>query len=247
MSDRVNLHRRIFLEYLVGAAALTSLAVRAAAADDWSIATVEDLDALSRYGVELGIAECDRAAQLLGHGIVRADRHALVIGTIVRTSRSTRDSDRRPVISLDPLARRSGPCAFSVGLSAAERRALAAHWIESNGSRLPRGIGPAQVRVSEWHGSLEKYGASELNERFERRFHRPLDASAWKGWFAVKVLAEIALRNQAPPTCAQVAAAKFDGHKGRPLQFDADGHLRQPVYVVGGEPAHDRVLAEIVP
>jgi hypothetical protein len=83
----------------------------------------------------------------------------------------------------------------------------------------------------EWHPSLEKYGAEQLNERYTRRIGRPMDAAAWIAWMLVKVAVDAQLRGVTLP------AARFDGHKGVPLIFDARRHLRQPLCVVDGRGA----------
>lgn len=105
-----------------------------------------------------------------------------------------------------------------------------------------------------WHASLHRYGAEQLNERYERRCGAPMDSAAWAGWFAVKVLAETLLRLPAGGSTAEALATAvgrggFDGHKGQPLSFDpATGVLRQPLYVVGRDAeGRETVLREIEP
>jgi ABC-type branched-subunit amino acid transport system substrate-binding protein len=113
----------------------------------------------------------------------------------------------------------------------------------------------ATRRVELWHPSLERFGAEQLNQRYERRYGRPMDSDAWAGWIAVKILAESALRAHATTSGALQRAltdprAQFDGHKGRPLVFDArTGELRQPLYTVdaAGDRAPSRVSAEVFP
>jgi hypothetical protein len=87
-------------------------------------------------------------------------------------------------------------------------------------------------RALDWHPDLKRFGAEQLNERYLRRFGMPMDEAAWRGWVAVKIAAELALRNAgADPT-----AERFDGHKGVQLRFDPDDHtLIQPVYIVDGK------------
>lgn len=38
------------------------------------------------------------------------------------------------------------------------------------------------LRAVDWHPDLYRYGAEQLNERFRRRFGRPMDEDAWHGW-----------------------------------------------------------------
>jgi len=53
-----------------------------------------------------------------------------------------------------------------------------------------------------------------------------MDAAAWRGYMAVKVAFEAALRAEAGED--DLLALRFDGHKGQPLRFSEDGHLVQP-------------------
>ena len=105
-----------------------------------------------------------------------------------------------------------------------------------------------------WHESLHRYGAEQLNDRFERRFGAPMDSTAWAAWFAVKLLADTLLRLPDGATTADVLATAiarggFDGHKGRSLSFDpVTGVLRQPLYAIGRDPeGRETVLREIPP
>lgn len=104
------------------------------------------------------------------------------------------------------------------------------------------------LRIDEWHPSLQRFGAQELNERYQRAAHRDMSGDAWAGWFATKVAAEAALRLESVRRQALIGrqAPSFDGHKGMPLRFDESGVLEQPVYVIdssGG--GAGRVLKEL--
>lgn len=88
-----------------------------------------------------------------------------------------------------------------------------------------------------WHPALHRYGARQLNDRFEARFRQPMDEHAWAGWLAVKMIAEASLRARTRDAAAIRArltdrAARFDGHKGQPLRFAPDGRLVQPIYLL---------------
>jgi hypothetical protein len=86
-----------------------------------------------------------------------------------------------------------------------------------------RAGGPGRA---DWLPDLERFGAEQLNQRFRRRFGVPMDERAWRGWMAVKIAAEVALRPG-----QRIDAMTFDGHKGEPLAFDPrDHHLAQPTY-----------------
>jgi hypothetical protein len=128
----------------------------------------------------------------------------VIVGAGGRTL--TRDVPR---LHLGRLPKDAGPCSFTVATS-------------------------AQAREVTWHPSLNRYGASELNERFMKRYGSGMTADAYGGWIAVKALVEAALR-PAPTDdkCAALERLRFDGHKGRPLTFDPVSRaLQQPLYVL---------------
>ena len=89
-----------------------------------------------------------------------------------------------------------------------------------------------------WSPSLEKYGASQLNDRFKAAEGAPMTPGSWAGWFAIKIIWESLLRANAsdPQSLAYYMssdAAQYDGHKGAPLSFRKwDRQLRQPLYAV---------------
>ena len=96
-----------------------------------------------------------------------------------------------------------------------------------------------------WGSTLERYGASQLNDRYRAKYHLDMDGGAWAGWFAMKLISESSLRagsNQAARLLAYLEspATSFDGHKGWPLNFrSADHQLREPLYVwVGASSAN---------
>ena len=109
-----------------------------------------------------------------------------------------------------------------------------------------------QSRVALWHHTLERYGAGQLNDRFEARFQRPMQPHAWAGWMAVKVVWEGVLRTRGVDGASLVAylrheGTRFDGHKGKPLSFRSWNHqLRQPLYLTtepGESARHESVPA----
>lgn len=118
------------------------------------------------------------------------------------------------------------------------------------GSVPPRGIWPTA-----WDTGLFRYGAAQLNDRFEERFGRPAEPLAWSGWLAVKVVWEAVLGARSIEATELTSflegdGARFDGHKGRALTFRSSNHrLRQPVYVVrpddGETEAGREVVAEV--
>jgi hypothetical protein len=83
-------------------------------------------------------------------------------------------------------------------------------------------------RYALWHASLERFGASQLNDRFKAA-HITIDDQAWLGWFAVKLLWEAGVRGKDP------RALSYDGHKGMALRFNPSGILMQPLYVLSAD------------
>jgi ABC-type branched-subunit amino acid transport system substrate-binding protein len=104
----------------------------------------------------------------------------------------------------------------------------------------------ATPQVSAWSGSLVSYGADSLNERFRAAWDHAPDEVEWSQWFALKAVAESAMRSHAssPASLAKALRADgFDGHKGKLLRFDARQQLVQPLYVVTPDDSGDtRVL-----
>jgi hypothetical protein len=82
------------------------------------------------------------------------------------------------------------------------------------------------LHAVEWHASLERFGAEQLNERYRRAAHRSMDGAAWIAWMLVKAAVESELRGVPLPD------GRFDGHKGVALTFDARRRLRQPLCIV---------------
>jgi ABC-type branched-subunit amino acid transport system substrate-binding protein len=127
------------------------------------------------------------------------------------------------------------PHVFHVASGPRDRRAALARW-----------KGGEAAEIADWHPSLTRFGAEQLNQRYRERFGAPMEPLAWTSWMAVKAAAEAALRGAATPAdmVRRLETLGFDGHKGVRLRFRPEDHgLQQPLYVVAG----DRVLAEISP
>lgn len=161
-------------------------------------------DALTA-GVRFGVEEASRAAALLGSGVELAANAPHTIA------------------SAGGLQINGAP--FSL-------KAPDASYLEARrAAGFPHSI--EDVAAVEWHHSLARYGASELNERFLRRTGVRMTSAHWLGWMAVKVIAEAALRARANEPLEQaVHRMRFDGHKGVALRFDEARRLPQPLYVV---------------
>ena len=89
-----------------------------------------------------------------------------------------------------------------------------------------------------WDSRLERFGASQLNDRYRAAAGSAMDGDAWAGWAAVKIAAESALRSQSTDPSRlraymELPTTQFDGHKGWQLSFrPLDHQLRQPLYMV---------------
>ena len=190
-----------------------------------------DLDALADYGrgIRLGAAEAERAAMLLGH------KFRLVTSgpanAIIAKHAPVQSTDRTPVVA---MSGQGGECVFVTESPEAGRSADA--YISSQ--RL------TPATTADWHAGFRRYGASELNERYEKTFGQAMTPDAWHGWVAVKAIVEAALRSD--DVCEELTRLRFDGHKGRALRFDAKTRilLHPPliVRVQGG-----KEIIEVVP
>jgi hypothetical protein len=96
---------------------------------------------------------------------------------------------------------------------------------------------PATGDIETWAPGLRRFGADSLARRFHEFAGRSMSSSSWCGWFAVKSAWEATLQSKAATSAAlgswlETPAARFDGHKGAPLHFDASHELVQPLYLV---------------
>ena len=209
------------------AAALAVLAAPAVAATPIVIAwTAAGAPEDVARGVQMGVEEGRQTAALL-------QRDVRVEAAAPHPFASIRAEGGQVTIA--------GPanCTFRLLPADAERAALLAAWRKEHAS-------PGDMAIAAWHPSLVRYGAGELNERFTRAFHEPMTEGAWAGWAAVKAIVEAALRATAANPCGDLAALRFDAHKGALLTFQR-GDLRQPLYVIDRTPAGGRVVAELPP
>lgn len=198
-------------EFLVSAA-VAVIPTRMVAADERAFRRriVTDGAPLVELGFGIGLTEARRTAALLG----------IDWATTIEAGAST-----LPIVSALPLRPDARPMLYSVCASAAAKERALHIW---------RRRGPtAAATAVEWHPSLDKFGAEQLNARLRAAGHTPVP-EMWAGWMAVKVLAEALLRRSGlAPDVAPFVTLGFDGHKGMPLHFDShDRHLRQPLYIV---------------
>jgi len=106
----------------------------------------------------------------------------------------------------------------------------------------PRPVaGTTGLEAMSWHPAHEQWGATQMQNRFQRFAHRfmlPLDHQAW---IAVRAVGEAASRTQSgdyAPINAYIRGDKFDlaAFKGQKVTFRKwDGQLRQPIIIAGPE------------
>ena len=179
-------------------------------------------DAL-RAGIDFGLQESQHAARLFSAAVrprdfspenidrIVAEHFTIVICDDVSPAIARAAADRRVAVFNAGVPLRCAPFVFHL-------------------SRIRQ---PTELV---WHRDLERYGAAQLNARYEAAMNAAMDEHAWLGWLAVKIGWEAAIR--ARSTDAGVLAdylvrdtTVFDGHKGRPLRFDARTRvLDQPYY-----------------
>ncbi|MGH1479250.1 MAG: amino acid ABC transporter substrate-binding protein [Geminicoccales bacterium] len=101
---------------------------------------------------------------------------------------------------------------------------------------LPRPVvGAAGLVPLEWHWALERYGAPQVNLRFERLSERRMGWQDWSAWVAAKaVLTAFAKTRDATPEKVDAFLRsdrlRLDGSKGTPMSFRSwSGQLRMPI------------------
>ena len=93
-------------------------------------------------------------------------------------------------------------------------------------------------RAALWEATLDAYGAREVNARFNARWGRPMDPTAWAGWVALKIAFEASLfagGREGASLAAYLTSeqALFDVSKGIGMTFRPwDHQLRQALYLV---------------
>jgi ABC transporter substrate binding protein (PQQ-dependent alcohol dehydrogenase system) len=104
----------------------------------------------------------------------------------------------------------------------------------------PRPVaGTAGLQALSWHPAHEQWGATQMQNRFQRfakRFMLPLDYQAWVAVRAVGEGASRAGSGDFAPVNAYLRSDRFDlaAFKGQKVTFRPwDGQLRQPIIVAG--------------
>jgi hypothetical protein len=194
-----------------------------------------------RMGLELGLAEAQRAAQLFGGSVEMIAVTAATMPGHTLSAVIGGDPEQMAAIG---VADRAGILYMNVSSPAQSLRGAGCrrtlfHIIPSEvmyHDAVALASPPGGVACA-WDATLVKFGADTLNQRFRARFNQPMSEQAWTAWFAMKVLWESSLRARSTTPAALIDylrhdGTQFDGHKGRPLSFRSwDNQLRQPMYV----------------
>jgi hypothetical protein len=184
------------------AVAIASVASGAAEPHRRVVATLVFHSDSAKAGAAFGMLEAQKTASLMGVAFEATDHASAPLLTDLPPN------GLRLTLTTAPLASRP-PNSFL----------LAAHPDERATSSI------------EWHRSLRRFGAEQLNNRFQAHTGRPMDSEAWLAYMAVKILLESELRRGSRGLQDSIAAIRVDGHKGSALTF-VDGRLRQPLYKV---------------
>ena len=106
----------------------------------------------------------------------------------------------------------------------------------------PRPVaGTAGLEAMSWHPAHEQWGASQMQNRFQRfanRFMLPLD---YQAWVAVRAIGEGVTRTGSAnldPVATYIRSDAFDlaAFKGQKVTFRSwDGQLRQPIIIAGSD------------
>jgi len=101
---------------------------------------------------------------------------------------------------------------------------------------LPRPVvGAAGLVPLEWHWALERYGAPQVNSRFEQASGRRMGWQDWSAWIAARaaLTAFAKTRDSSPETVDAFLRSdrlRLDGSKGTPMSFRPwSGQLRMPI------------------
>ncbi len=102
-------------------------------------------------------------------------------------------------------------------------------------------IGTEGLRAAAWDPLAERFGAPQVNHRFERGAHRPMTEGDWAAWVAVRAVAEAAIRGKVTdgPAIAKALSERewpIDVSKGVQVSFRLwDHQLRQSVMLRSGD------------
>jgi ABC-type branched-subunit amino acid transport system substrate-binding protein len=218
------------------------------------------LSASAARGVRLGAAEAKQTANLFGNDVELYEATTRTTATAAAmqllSARQVQVLIASSADDVEPLSRFAeahhilflNVASRAEAVRAACRRFTfhieATNEMYANASQFP--AAPASRTITStrdadsvllWGPTLERYGASQINDRYRDKYGTGMDGNAWAGWAAVKFVAESALRTRSTDPLKLLAYlespdTQFDGHKGWPLSFRRTDHqLRQPLYV----------------
>lgn len=105
---------------------------------------------------------------------------------------------------------------------------------------LPRPVaGTHGLVATSWDVTNEQWGATQLQDRFRKRFGRAMTPNDYSAWLAVRAIGEAAVRTKSadPTTIASYLRGPdfaLSGYKGRGQSFrEWDGQMRQPILIAG--------------
>lgn len=105
----------------------------------------------------------------------------------------------------------------------------------------PRPVaGSAGLRPTTWDASSESWGGAQVQDRFNRLFHRPMTALDMQAWTACRMIGEAASRVRSAGPAAimdYMRSPKFGvgAYKGQQLTLrEWDWQLRQPILLADG-------------
>jgi ABC-type branched-subunit amino acid transport system substrate-binding protein len=220
-------------------------------------------------GVRLGAAEANQTAALFGDAVqlvevsgspgaaaqsanrlLAARKVQLLVGTSAQDADAlSRLAESRHVVFFNAASRaqslRSTCRRYTFHIQATD--AMYANALALATREITQAVGTGRrlthsESVVLWNPALQRFGASQLNDRYWDKYNLGMDGNAWAGWAAVKIAADAALRARTTAPQKLLAylespSTQFDGHKGWPLTFRlADHQLRQPLYMVVPSP-----------
>jgi ABC-type branched-subunit amino acid transport system substrate-binding protein len=204
----------------------------------WVFVTTDDATGKAMVDrAEQGMKQRHFAAQVTGVVRVSADQ-ASAAATLQAVKKGTPDV----VVLLLPAQQQlafarafagAGIDAQLTGLPypAAETRTFYKAWLAAAGEAK------GAYRAEAWEATLDSYGATQLNMRFEQRFHAPMDAASWAAYQGIKILYDTFTAGGATTSNAIVAffensTTVFDVWKGIGTSFRPwDHQLRQSLFL----------------
>ena len=171
-------------------------------------------------GVRLGAAESKQTAQLFGDDVqlfeaagvgataeaaadnlLSANKIEILIGTSAADAEAlSRFSEAHRILFLNAASRsqsvrnRCNRHTFHVEATDAMYSMAGQQGKVAPSPAVARSLGARADSIVLWSSMLERFGASQINDRYRDKYGTGMDGGAWAGWAAVKFGAEAALR-----------------------------------------------------